>query len=54
MRMGNFFRAGPIRIDRSMAATHPTIGIDHPTVVPTNFDPDEQGCRDTDADQSDG
>lgn len=24
-----------------MAATTPRFGIDHPTVVPTNFDPEE-------------
>ncbi len=53
MRMSNFLRAESIASDRPMAATSSSIGIDHPTVVPTNFDPDEQGCRDTDDDRSD-
>ena len=51
MRMGNFFGAKPVVYDSSMAATSTSIGIDHPTVVPTNFDPDEPGCRDPDAEQ---
>ena len=53
MRMSNFFGAESIPSGRPMAATSSSIGIDHPTVVPTNFDPDEQGCRDTDDDRSD-
>jgi hypothetical protein len=36
-----------------MAATSPSIGLDHPTVVPMNFDPDEQDCQATDDDRPD-
>jgi hypothetical protein len=27
-----------------MSATTPPVGIDHPTVVPANFDPDEDAA----------
>jgi uncharacterized protein with PIN domain len=30
-----------------MATTErPTVGVDHPTVVPENFDPDQKRCPD--------
>jgi len=29
-----------------MATARPRIGLDHPTVVPTNFDPDDDGESD--------
>ena len=32
-----------------MAARTPPVGIDHPTVVPTNFDPDSDADADRDA-----
>lgn len=32
-----------------MSARTPPVGIDHPTVVPANFDPDQ---RDAEADES--
>ena len=28
-----------------MSATTPAVGIDHPTVVPANFDPDEDAAE---------
>ncbi len=40
MSMGNYMGLGVVRPD-TMAATEHTVGIDHPTVRPTNFDPDE-------------
>jgi hypothetical protein len=44
MSMGNYF---PVRhVERAEMATTdtPEVGIAHPTVVPRNFDPDEQNC----------
>jgi hypothetical protein len=35
-----------------MAAKTPTVGIDHPTVRPTNFDPDEDRATDDEGDSS--
>ncbi|QLG28597.1 hypothetical protein HUG10_14040 [Halorarum halophilum] len=32
-----------------MAAKRPTVGLDHPTVVPANFDPDGRGAGEADA-----
>ncbi|WP_434522963.1 hypothetical protein [Halorubrum sp. AS12] len=32
-----------------MSATTPSVGIDHPTVVPANFDPDDDANPDDDA-----
>ena len=29
-----------------MSATTPSVGIDHPTVVPANFDPDDDATTD--------
>ena len=31
-----------------MAAKRPTVGLDHPTVVPANFDPDGSGAGEAD------
>jgi hypothetical protein len=31
-----------------MAAKHPTVGLNHPTVVPANFDPDRDGVTERD------
>ena len=31
-----------------MAAKRPTVGLDHPTVVPANFDPERDGVTDPD------
>lgn len=36
-----------------MAAERPTVGLDHPTVVPANFDPDGSGAAGEDGDGSD-
>jgi|GEM_PF-3505399 len=33
-----------------MAAKNPTVGIQHVTVVPTNYEPAAENDRDTDAD----
>ncbi|WP_167320539.1 hypothetical protein ACOZ35_14435 [Halorubrum xinjiangense] len=33
-----------------MSATTPSVGIDHPTVVPANFDPDDDATTETVAD----
>jgi hypothetical protein len=30
-----------------MSATTPSVGIDHPTVVPANFDPDDDATAET-------
>ncbi|MFW6317574.1 MAG: hypothetical protein ACOC06_03790 [Halorubrum sp.] len=30
-----------------MSATTPSVGIDHPTVVPANFDPDSDATTET-------
>lgn len=30
-----------------MSATTPSVGIDHPTVVPANFDPDDDAAVET-------
>ncbi|MGM0447656.1 MAG: hypothetical protein ACQERM_05305 [Methanobacteriota archaeon] len=35
-----------------MSATTPSVGIDHPTVVPANFDPDD-ATTETVADEAD-
>lgn len=32
-----------------MSATTPSVGIDHPTVVPANFDPDDDATAETTA-----
>lgn len=44
MSMGNFLCLLAVGV-HAMAATTPRIGIDHPTTVPTNFEPpdDEDG-----------
>jgi hypothetical protein len=36
-----------------MSATTPSVGIDHPTVVPANFDPDDDATTETTADEAD-
>ena len=33
-----------------MSATTPSVGIDHPTVVPANFDPDDDATTEAVAD----
>ena len=40
MRMGNFLSVNGV-ITFVMATTTSRVGIDHTTVVPTNFDPEE-------------
>lgn len=40
MSMGNYMRLGTVQ-SGTMAASEHTVGIDHPTVRPTNFDPEE-------------
>ena len=40
MSMGNYIRVAVERSD-TMAAKTPTVGIAHPTVRPTNFEPEE-------------
>jgi hypothetical protein len=32
-----------------MSATTPSVGIDHPTVVPANFDPDDDAAEEATA-----
>jgi len=39
MSMGNYMGVPTQRLD-TMAAKTPTVGIDHTTVTPTNFDPE--------------
>lgn len=36
-----------------MSASTPSVGIDHPTVVPTNFEPDRRDADSDDASDSD-
>ncbi|WP_017342261.1 MULTISPECIES: hypothetical protein [Halorubrum] len=36
-----------------MSATTPSVGIDHPTVVPANFDPDDDATTETAAGDDD-
>lgn len=50
MSMGNYLRAGLLRVD-VMAARKTTMGVNHTTVVPTNFDP-EIGDREWDDESS--
>jgi len=35
-----------------MSTRTPPVGLDHPTVVPANFDPDERDDSDGDAEES--
>ena len=35
-----------------MSASTPSVGIDHPTVVPANFDPDDDATTETAADEA--
>ncbi|WP_277752404.1 hypothetical protein [Halorubrum depositum] len=37
-----------------MSASTPSVGIDHPTVVPANFDPDRRDGDRESADDADG
>jgi hypothetical protein len=37
-----------------MSATTPSVGIDHPTVVPANFDPDDDAAAEDPSDDPDG
>jgi hypothetical protein len=39
MSMGNYLNVGPVH-SHVMAATETTVAVDHPTVVPSNFDPE--------------
>ena len=51
--MGNFLsvvRLPPVGV---MSATTPSVGIDHPTVVPVNFDPDDDATTETAAGDDD-
>ncbi len=44
MRMGNLFTVGRRRSSRIMTIKTPTLGIDHLTVVPANFEPERRGA----------
>lgn len=39
MSMGNYLRGKPVLLI-VMAASDQSLGVDHPTIVPTNFEPD--------------
>jgi hypothetical protein len=41
MSMGNYMSVATL-YSLTMAASTPTVGIDHPTVRPANFDPEEE------------
>lgn len=49
MRMGNYFRRPVVR-SAVMSTERPTVGVDHPTVVPSNFQPEDTD-DDTDDDR---
>ena len=40
MNMGNYMIVASLALD-TMATTNQPVGIDHPTVRPANFEPDE-------------
>jgi hypothetical protein len=44
MRMGNYLCAGSV-LSNVMSAKRPRLGVNHPTVVPTNFEPNEESAR---------
>jgi len=43
MSMGNYMSARALA-EGVMATKEPTVGMDHPTVRPANFDPDTEGA----------
>jgi len=43
MSMGNYLTVERLGSD-AMATKRPTVGVDHPTVVPSNFHPDSATC----------
>ncbi len=43
MSMGNYLNVGGVDSD-TMATRQSTVGVDHPTVVPANFDPESVTC----------
>ena len=43
MRMGNFLGVERRRSGRTMTTQTPAFGMDHPTVVPVNFEPERRG-----------
>ncbi len=51
MSMGNYMREAAVRPD-TMAVSDHTVGIDHPTVRPTNFDPEEDRTAEAEDDHS--
>ena len=51
MLMGNYLGAGGVRVP-VMAIEQPRLGVNHPTVVPTNADADADESR-PDADDAD-
>lgn len=52
MSMGNYLRVGGLP-DDVMAACNQPLGFDHPTVVPANFEPDdEQSAEDNQAESA--
>lgn len=51
MSMGNYLRGRTDSV--TMAAQHASGGMDHPTVVPANFDPDAVEESDDDAPDDD-
>lgn len=45
MSMGNFLKVEEVVITE-MAVKNDTVGVDHPTTVPANFDPEAEACPD--------
>ena len=43
MRMGNFLGVEHRRSGRTMTTQTPAFGMDHPTVVAVNFEPERRG-----------
>lgn len=43
MSMGNYLNVDPLH-SHVMAATETQVAVDHPTVVPSNFDPEPETC----------
>lgn len=49
MSMGNYLRGKTVGLG-VMAASNQSVGVDHPTIVPTNFEPEldaDSGADDT-------
>jgi hypothetical protein len=43
MSMGNFLRVEVVGV-YEMAVKNDTVGMDHPTTVPANYEPDVESC----------